>query len=222
MPDPLNPPPPLFFFLSFFLFIHSFNHSFIHSVYSFIHSFIHSFIFSHIIPSSLHSFLGSIGHPGAQCTSAGPGCPRQSRYTLVEQRAILTLWALVQSPLILGTDLTTLSNETHNLVAQQGVLSMSEDIALAFEALRVNTSDAGYIVWSATSKAAGASMAPAYIAVFNLWNQTQSVQVPLLDLGLPPSPTATALWPNGSPFHFTATALSASLAAHEVLLLHMD
>jgi hypothetical protein len=43
--------------------------------------------------------------------TASPLCFDHTRFTLVETKAILTLWALVQAPLILGGDVMTLPDD---------------------------------------------------------------------------------------------------------------
>ena len=175
--------------------------------------------------------FGRIGHT-PWCTKPftghGPGCARQTRYTADEEMSILTLWALVQSPLILGSDLTTLDAGTATRVTNPRVLAFTEDIGDAWEALRRNASGgmaAGYLAWRASSKRGAGAGAAGYAAVFNLADAAATVKVRWRDLGLlgGPGGSVVDLWtgevwtppPDGDEF------LTASLPAHGVLLVSL-
>lgn len=163
--------------------------------------------------------FGRIGSPRcSQQSPVGPGCARQTRYTVVEQQAIFTLWSMVQAPMIIGADVTTVNAGTRALLTNAALKGMSEAIGVAWEARRANTTAEGYVAWRATSKVAAAA---GYVAVFNLWNATQAVAVPWLDLGLPAGPrggNVTDLW-TATVLPAGGAALTATLPAHGVLLI---
>jgi hypothetical protein len=141
--------------------------------------------------------LGRIGHPGSPCTDAGPGCPRQDRYTQNEKQAIITLWALVQSPFILGGDPTVPNKFVEGILMNENILQMITEITGSHEAMRVNGTGGHYIVWQGDSKLS----TDQFIAVFNLLNASQDVQFPWSEFGVFPSCTSTGtkivdLWTN--------------------------
>jgi alpha-galactosidase len=123
----------------------------------------------------------------------------------------MTLWSFVQSPLIIGADLTTLDSATTSVLTTQAVLDFSVDIASAWEALRVNGTDESYIVWQASS---ATNTNTVYVAVFNLLGGSQSVAVPwsLLGLASPPA-SGTDLW-TSQPVTVGADAWEVTLPTH--------
>lgn len=161
--------------------------------------------------------FGRIGDPGCSSQSpVGPGCGRETRYTHAEQQSIFTLWSIVQAPMIAGADLTTADDWTRSLLTNAALRNMTEDIGTAWEAIRTNTTEAGFIAWQASSKTPSGQQ---YVAVFNLWNASQAIAVPWVDLGvtLPPA-TAWDLWA-GRGMQIGRDFLSVTLGPHAVVLL---
>lgn len=58
--------------------------------------------------------------------SAGWGPPRRSRLTPDEVRTMLTLWAMMRSPLILGANLTQLDDETLKLLTNKDLIALDQ------------------------------------------------------------------------------------------------
>lgn len=168
--------------------------------------------------------FGRIGHPGQHCSEVGVGCARNSRYTLDESKSILTLWSLVQSPLLCGGDVRDgqLPSDISAALGHQGLHRMTLEIQTATEALRMNntakTGD-GYIVWWATT-----TNTHQYVAVFNLVPATKSYSIRWLDIGIVPPPSSGSVedvW-TGEPLpHVGGGTLTASLEPHGVLLLQV-
>src|SRR6201996_5488338 len=59
--------------------------------------------------------------------SPGWGQPRHTRLTPDEQKAVMTLWSIAQSPLILGANLTMLDDTTLKLLTNREVIRMDQD-----------------------------------------------------------------------------------------------
>eukprot|EP00051_Salpingoeca_urceolata_P005820 m.77733 g.77733 ORF g.77733 m.77733 type:complete len:471 (-) comp14558_c0_seq4:290-1702(-) len=160
--------------------------------------------------------FGRIGHEGQPCRPTGPGCPRMSRYTTVEQKSILTLWALVKSPFILGADLTARgADDVVDMVVYPPLLAAKDDCVRGHESKRVNTTDAGYIVWQGSSQSSDTTR---YVAVFNLWDKSQTVAVPWVELGIVADNvnTVTDIW-TGNNVPVATSGLKTSLTSHAVL-----
>jgi hypothetical protein len=58
--------------------------------------------------------------------SPGWGAPRHTRLTPDEQKTVITLWSIAQSPLILGANLTELDDATLRLLTNRDVLDMDQ------------------------------------------------------------------------------------------------
>ncbi|SEG25414.1 Alpha galactosidase A [Bryocella elongata] len=56
----------------------------------------------------------------------GWGKPRQTRLTPDEERTLLTLWAMMRSPLILGANLTLLDDETLKLLTNKDLIALDQ------------------------------------------------------------------------------------------------
>ena len=56
----------------------------------------------------------------------GWGQPRTSRLTLDEKRSMLTLWAMMRSPLIVGANLTQLDDETLKLLTNKDLIALDQ------------------------------------------------------------------------------------------------
>lgn len=122
--------------------------------------------------------FGRIGHPSGACTPHGPGCPRQSRFTLAEQRTIMTLWTMVGSPLIMGGDLRNISSSSKEIMLNHDVLAAGEDInEFASEIQRASSTGGAvdHIVWLGQTN----NPLICYLAVFNVHNATILATVPL-------------------------------------------
>ena len=115
--------------------------------------------------------LGSLG------PRPGQGNARKSGFTADEARTLMTLWCIFRSPLFIGTDLKQLDNETRALFANDEIIDVDQHSLGGREALN----EAGKIVWLARSDQHGT----AYVALFNVADNTQTIEYPLQSLGLP-------------------------------------
>ena len=83
---------------------------------------------------------------------------------------MLTLWCIFRSPLMIGTDLTTLDDWTKKLLTNQEVLGLLSHSAGARQIKR----DERSVVWCSEDTVENAG----YIAVFNLEDKEAAVSVP--------------------------------------------
>lgn len=119
---------------------------------------------------------------GTLAPHPGLGEPRRTRLTGDEARSLVTLWAIVRSPLIVGANLTQLDAATRALLTNADVLRLNQreggsrvvtDLPAGFEQAKV---------WVSTP--AGAD-APDTVAVFNRGEDALKVEAPWSALGLP-------------------------------------
>ena len=98
-----------------------------------------------------------LGHIGIRSVD-GPGGNRQTRFTKAEQRTMMTLWSMMQSPLIMGGELTDLDEWTESLLTNTELLKMDNNISEKYQTYRDNNK----IVWYGKSKEND------YYAIFNI------------------------------------------------------
>ena len=103
----------------------------------------------------------------------GPG-PRATRLSPIEQRTLLTLWAMSRSPLILGANLTLLDNATLHLVTDRDLLRIDQQATASRQVLR----DGNLIVWTADLP-----IRQHALALFNLGDQSMSISKTLDEFG---------------------------------------
>ena len=114
---------------------------------------------------------------------------RTTRFTPDEQRTLLTLWSIAQSPLIMGGDLRALDAATRALLTNDEVLAVNQKSRNARQIAR----SASHAVWCAEATDGSGH----YVALFNLTataTATALVTVPLADLGLHRAVQVRDLW----------------------------
>ncbi|MCO7127892.1 glycoside hydrolase family 27 protein [Sporolactobacillus shoreicorticis] len=107
-----------------------------------------------------------LGHIGIRSVE-GPGGDRMTRFTKDEQKTMLALWCLMQSPLIIGSELPDLDDWTLSLITNSDLLAMNNEITEKYQLYR----DDKLIVWQAES--------PTYIyyGLFNVSNRPLQLSI---------------------------------------------
>lgn len=142
-----------------------------------------------------------LGHIGIRSVD-GPGGNRQTRFTHAEQRTMMSLWSLMQSPLIMGGELTDLDDWTKSLLTNSTLLKMDNSISEKFELTRTDQ----MIVWYARSDRY------VYYGIFNISSKPIMVsQVQLEQIGI--ENDARDVWHNSQLVGSTVT-----IGSHDVLL----
>jgi alpha-galactosidase len=124
--------------------------------------------------------------------SPGWGRPRSSKLNLDEQRTMLTLWAMKQSPLILGANLTLLDEATLKLVTNRDLIHLDQALEMHSGQVQPNegnpplpASEKDLRIWSAaTPELASVDRGGMYAAMFNLGDVPLTVDVSIGDLNL--------------------------------------
>ena len=120
--------------------------------------------------------LGTIG--------VGFGKGRQTGFTPVEQKTMMTLWSIFRSPLMLGAELTSLDAATLALLTNAAVLRLNKHSCGAYQVCR----DDDRAVWASRD-----TDGSRYAALFNLSDGRLSVSLALDELGMA-SAHADELW----------------------------
>jgi alpha-galactosidase len=104
----------------------------------------------------------------------GPG-PRHTRLTFEEQRTMLTLWAMARSPLILGSNLTLLDEETLGLITNKELLRIDQGAISSREVMNKD----GLVAWTADLTDGDTAL-----AIFNLTDSPLEIKKELTEFGL--------------------------------------
>jgi hypothetical protein len=111
-----------------------------------------------------------------------------TKFTADEQQTLMTLWSIFRSPLIFGGDLPSNDAATTSLITNEEVLEVDQHSHGGHQAL----DRANIRVWVADGAVAGKH----YVAVFNLGESSEEMQIKWGDLGLQIPSTASVrdLW----------------------------
>jgi len=115
----------------------------------------------------------------------GGGTP--TKFTPDEQRTVIALWSIFRSPLIFGGDLPSNDAATTALITNEEVLEVDQNSHAGHQALERGNIRA----WVAD----GAKPGQRYVAVFNLGDAEETINLRWQDLGIEPRPTRVRdLW----------------------------
>ncbi len=145
----------------------------------------------------LMSIWSEVGQPGAWPDAdmlplgrigirAERGEERTSHFTHDEQRTLLSLWSIAQSPLMFGGDLPSNDEFTESLITNDDVLAVDQTGSRGGAFAESGDS----IIWAANAPG-GAK----FFAVFNVGDRAPiDIRVDWQALGIPPSCTLRDLW----------------------------
>ena len=106
----------------------------------------------------------------------GYGKARQSAFTADEAQTLMTLWCIFRSPLMMGGNLTQMSDQTRALLTNDELLAVDQHATGGRQVLNVGRK----VVWAARGQKPGV----AYVAVFNVADTPQTIEYPLQALGM--------------------------------------
>jgi len=151
--------------------------------------------------------LGRIG------MRAERGDDRLSRLTQDEQRTVMSLWAMLRSPLIFGGDLPSLDPFTRGLLTNRDVLEIDQH---GSKARSVYAQDELH-VWTAYDERRGAR----YVAIFNLSDAPQRVRLDWKQVEINRAPAhLRELW-SGMTVD-SPRAIDATVVAHGTVLYRVE
>ena len=113
------------------------------------------------------------------------GIGRMTRFTKDEQIMMISLWCMLRSPLMLGSELTQIDDWTLELITNSEVLKILKDSRNGHEVYRKDDK----VVWSAEGEDGSV-----YIGLFNLCESQENISVDLTQLGLNESYRGRDLW----------------------------
>jgi alpha-galactosidase len=124
-----------------------------------------------------------LGHLGPRTPD---GKERESNLTHAEQRSVMTLWAMLRSPLIMGGNLTRMDDWTAGLLTNDEVIAVDQHA----KGGRALVNDGKRAIWVSRAESGGA----VYVALFNLASEPQTIEYPIQTLGVGVSGAVRDLW----------------------------
>ena len=116
--------------------------------------------------------------------SPGWGQPRHTRLTPDEQKTVMTLWAIAQSPLILGANLTALDDSTLRLLTNRELIRIDQHPIVRGKPVEGFRSG-DLRVWRAEVRPTGANTKPTIaVGLFNLGDSPLAVDRAVGEVGL--------------------------------------
>lgn len=113
----------------------------------------------------------------------------RTAFTEDEQISMLTLWSIFRSPLMIGGEMTGFDDFTMSLLTNEAILAMHSGARHSHQVWRKEIDGTEHILWAAACADGGM-----YMAVFNTGEQSSEIRIPLTDLELYESVSATELW----------------------------
>ena len=107
----------------------------------------------------------------------GWGQPRHSRLTTDEMRTMVTLWSISRSPLFIGANLLKMDAPTENAITDPEVLDVDQYSENSHPVIQ----KPNLVVWMASAPERSGD----YVAVFNLADTPQDINLSWDDLGFP-------------------------------------
>ncbi|MET9497594.1 NPCBM/NEW2 domain-containing protein [Streptomyces sp. NPDC006552] len=134
--------------------------------------------------------------------------------TETEYRTHFSMWSVMASPLLIGTDLRTASDTTYDILSNREVIAVDQD-PLGKQGSVVSSGDGGWVVAKEMKDGSRA------VALFNETGSSRRVATTARAVGLPGAPAYVArdLWRHKS-FN-TAGTLAATVPAHGTVLLRV-
>jgi hypothetical protein len=143
--------------------------------------------------------LGKVGIRGDH------GAARHSNFTPDEQRTLMTLWCIFRSPLMFGGHLPESGELAMSLISNPEVLAVNQQ---ARNSREVETGP-DWRIWASEPASGHGS----YVALFNLSDQPQAVEVRFTSLGLPSGCVVRDLWKR-TDLGFVEASYAPELPAH--------
>ena len=152
-----------------------------------------------------------LGHIGIRAERGGD---RLSRLSHDEQKTMMTLWAMLRSPLMFGGDLPTVDPFTLSLLTNAGVLAIDQSSSNA----QVVYTKGDLRIWIAKDGKTG----DRYVAVFNLGETPQTIHQDWQEIGISTKPAEIReLWTTKvltRPLALDATVVSHGTVLYRVMV----
>jgi Ricin-type beta-trefoil lectin domain/Alpha galactosidase A/Alpha galactosidase C-terminal beta sandwich domain len=134
-------------------------------------------------------------------------------FTAAQNRTHMSLWAISGAPLIAGNNLTTMTTETKNILADKEVVAIDQD-SLGRQGVKVAEDQAGRQVYSKVLAGDGRRA----VVALNRTDSAADITVRFADLGLADTAAVRDVWA-AADRGTTTTSYTVNVPAHEAVLL---
>lgn len=141
---------------------------------------------------SIHTGYGV--YPDADMLPIGPirqcyNPENVTKFTEDEQIAMMILWAVFRAPLMIGGEMTKFDDFTLSLITNRELLRMHRTARHSHQVYRRQVNGVETVLWTAVSSEGGV-----YACVFNIGEETNSVNIKATDLELEGSYKGIDIW----------------------------
>lgn len=143
----------------------------------------------------------------------GFGEERYTNFTLDEQITLMTLWCIFRSPLMLGAELPKLDEHTLELLTNDEVLHLVSNSNGAIQIERDNN----HAIWLSKDNNDNSR----YVAMFNLSDESQNLNISLKELEINSKVSVRDLW-NHEDLVPSDTAITAKVSTHGAVLYKLS
>jgi len=143
----------------------------------------------------------------------GFGEERYTNFTIDEQITLMTLWCIFRSPLMLGSELPKLDEQTLELLTNDEVLHLTSNSHGAIQIER----DDNHAIWLSKDNNDNSC----YVAMFNLSDESQTLSISLKELEINSKVSVRDLW-NHEDLVLVNTVITAEVTAHGVVLYKLS
>lgn len=143
----------------------------------------------------------------------GFGEERYTNFTLDEQITLMTLWCIFRSPLMLGAELPKLDEQTLKLLTNDEVLHLVSNSNGAIQIERDNN----HAIWLSKDNNDNSR----YVAMFNLSDESQNLNISLKELEINSKVSVRDLW-NHKDLVLADTVINAKVPAHGAVLYKLS
>jgi hypothetical protein len=133
--------------------------------------------------------------------------------TAAQNRTHMSLWAVSGAPLLAGNNLTTMSTDTRNILANKEVIAIDQDPS-GRQGVKVAEEQSGRQVYSKVLTGNGRRA----VVALNRTNSAGNITVRFADLGLGATASVRNVW-NAADLGSKTTSYTVTVPAHEAVLL---
>lgn len=137
-----------------------------------------------------------------------------------EDKSHFTMWSIMNSPLLAGNDLTTISDETLSILTNKEIIALNQD-KLGYQARRLSAND-GLEVWA--KPLVSTMSGKVAVVLFNRTKSTATISFELEDVGINPHKgyNYNDLWDKHTRRNLVETSLLFEVPSHGVVALLVE
>lgn len=146
-----------------------------------------------------------------QCYDEG----NRTKFTYDELTTMMTLWSIMRSPLMIGGEMTKLTDKDLSLLTNEGIIDMFVNSRHSHQVFRKEINGIEHCGWISVGAEGGY-----YVALFNLGEEDSKIKLDLAEFELDDNVCGTSLW-DGEKVEFNET-ISSEIKSHGAVAYKFD